>query len=213
MKHMNKKVIIFDFDGVFVSDYNFHKEHIERFIGQKISEKDFYNVHSGNVYNDDGKGLELGQFDMRSYCKSIKNDFIAIPLVEGMRETISHARTYGDVYIVSSGCECNIKSFLVENQFDVNHFIVYGVETSPSKKIKFERIITQTGISPQDMIFITDTLGDMKEAADMDIASIGVTWGFQRVDTLEQGAPFGFAHKAVEISDLIDTYFDISDHS
>lgn len=206
---MIKKIVLFDFDGVFVSDFYFHKQHIESFLGKKISDQDFYELHSGNVFKNDGKGLELAEFDVMRYCNFIKEDITSTPLVEGMREVFAHACHLGRVYIVSSGCEFNITNFLAENTFTTQDITVYGVETHPSKKVKFEKIIEETGVAPENMIFITDTLGDMVEASDVGIASIGVTWGFQRIDTLEQGAPFGFAHKPREIICLMDAYFDI----
>lgn len=42
---------------------------------------------------------------------------------------------------------------------------------------------------PKDAVFITDTLGDIREARECDIDSIAVTWGFHERKTLEKGNP------------------------
>lgn len=204
---MNKRIIIFDFDGVFTSNFLFHKKHIELFLRKKISEKDFYDLHYGNVYKDDGKGMELGQFDVASYCRFIKSDFEKLPLAFGMKEVVDHAKERAQIFIVSSSCADNITRFLAKNHFNVADFVIYGVETHPSKKVKFEKIITETGVTPDNMIFVTDTLGDITEATEMGIASIAVLWGFHNRETLAQGEPFAFAHNPHDISTHIDTFF------
>jgi len=203
------KVIIFDFDGVFVDDFDFHKKHIEDFLDIKFDAKAFYDIHSGNVYQNDHLGLELGNFDTKKYCQIVKEGLIKLPMIEGMEKVIRKAQKVGQSFIVSSGCETNIRGFFVDKDICEELCTVYGVETHPSKEKKFEKILTETGISRENIIFVTDTLGDIREANTMGIASIAVTWGFQRVETLEEGSPFGFAHNAGDITTLIEQYFEM----
>lgn len=203
------KIIIFDFDGVFVSDFDFHKKRIEDFLSISITDEEFYDIHSGNVYKDDKHGLELGNFDAQEYFRTIHDDFVKLPIVDGMAQVTQKAQEIGQIFIVSSGGENNIRDFFVENRICENLCTIYGVETHPSKEKKFEKIINETGISANDIIFITDTLGDIHEANSLGIASLAVTWGFQNIDTLQQGVPFGFAYEAGDITALIDEYFSI----
>ncbi len=203
----NNKIIIFDFDGVFVDDFDFHKNHIADFLGIDIDDKAFYNIHSGNVYKDDNVGLELGNFDVQKYCQKIHDDLINLPIVEGMSTAVGQAQKIGKSFVVSSGCEKNIRDFFENNDICTNVCSIYGVETNLSKEKKLEKILQDSNIEAQNAIFITDTLGDIREANKMRVASIAVTWGFQRVETLEQGAPFGFAHTPMQIIDLIQSYF------
>ncbi|XLQ20535.1 MAG: HAD hydrolase-like protein [Candidatus Moraniibacteriota bacterium] len=201
------KAIVFDFDGVFVDDFDFHKKHIESFLDIKMDNKAFYEIHSGNVYEDDDLGLELGNFDVQKYCQSIKSELIKLPIVEGMDDVARWSQEIGKSFIVSSGCEGNIKDFFKEKNICENLCTIYGVETNPSKEKKFEKILKNTKLDVENIIFVTDTLGDLKEANSLGIASIAVTWGFQRVDTLEKGAPFGFANSSGDIVKLIKEYF------
>ena len=203
------KIIVFDFDGVFVDDFDFHKDHIEDFLGVKISDKAFYEIHSGNVYEDDKKGLELGSFDVKKYCKKIHNELIQLPIVDGMDKVVLETQKMGKSFIVSSGCEENIKSFFENKNICKNLCTIYGVETHPSKEKKFEKIIAETKADKRNVLFITDTLGDIIEANTIGIASIAVTWGFQRIDTLQKGAPFGFANTSEEVLNLIRQYFEM----
>ena len=204
---MKRHIIVFDFDGVFSSNFTFHKEHLEKFYKKDIAEKDFYELHSGNVYESNGRGFELVDFDPVKYHKMIRDDFLKLPIVSGMHKVVDHCGSIGEIFIVSSSSECNIREYLTRHHFDIDRMTVCGFETDRSKKIKFKKIISNTGINPGDMIFITDTLGDMREASEVGIASIGVLWGFQRIETLEQGAPFGFAHIPHDLILLCEEYF------
>jgi len=197
------RVIAFDFDGVFISNVDFHRRHIENFLDTKFSEKEFRAVHNGNVYKND----KLKGFDAEEYFQSIKNEFIELSIVEGMKKVVEEAQKMGQIFIVSSGSEDNIRAFFAENDMCQNECKIYGVETNPSKEEKFAQILDETGVSSDDVIFITDTLGDILEANALNIASIAVTWGFQRIETLEQGAPFGFAHRTEDIVTLTKAYF------
>ena len=201
----DKKVIIFDFDGVFVSNFDFHRKHIENFLEIKFSDEEFYNIHSGNVYANDGLGLE--KFDPIEYCKKIKEELIQLPIVEGMGDVIQQVQMLGQSFIVSSGCRENIHSFFVNNGICENICTIYGVETSPSKEEKFAKILNDTGVNSDNVIFVTDTLGDLNEANALGISSIAVTWGFQRAETLQKGSPFGFANSSGDIVELIKKFF------
>ncbi len=204
---INDKNIVYDFDGVFVDDFNFHKKKIEEFLNIEITNEEFYKIHSGNVYKNDGAGLELENFDVQKYCQSIKEELKQLPIVDGMREVVENTQGIGKSFVVSSGCEDNIKGFFDEKEICENLCTIYGVETNPSKEKKFEKILKETGIDAKNTIFVTDTLGDILEANTLGIASIAVTWGFHRIETLQKGMPFGFAHSASDITKLIEQYF------
>ncbi|MEA3322622.1 MAG: HAD hydrolase-like protein, partial [Patescibacteria group bacterium] len=158
---MNKKekIIIFDFDGVFVSNFDFHKKNIENFLNISITDEEFYNIHSGNVYKDDKHGLELGNFDALEYFRTIHDEFVKLPIVDGMVQVAESAQEIGKTFVVSSGGENNMRDFFVENCICENLCTIYGVETHPSKEKKFEKIIDETGVSSDNIIFVTDTLG------------------------------------------------------
>lgn len=207
MNNINKKITIFDFDGVFVDNYDFHKKHFVQYLGTAFSDEEFYELHSGNVYADKVKGVGFELSDAVGYCHAIQEEYLQLPLVAGMDRVVAQLGQNGPMYIVSSGCEFLITAFLERNGIDVKKFTIYGVETDPSKVKKLQKIISETGITTHDMIFVTDTLGDIKEATEVNIASIGVTWGFQTIDTLAEGTPFGFAHESNDIITLWNDYF------
>jgi len=60
---------------------------------------------------------------------------------------------------------------------------------------------------PGNCVFVTDTLGDMREAAEVGISSIAVSWGFQKHATLEQGKPFRVVDKPADLATAVRAYF------
>ncbi len=50
-------------------------------------------------------------------------------------------------------------------------------EVSKSKVEKFTMIKDRYGVDKSDMLFITDTLGDVREAYIADVSTVVVTWG------------------------------------
>ena len=203
-----KKIVIFDFDGVFVDDFDFHKTHIEKFLGTKISDEEFYAIHSGNIYKNDGRGLELEGFHVQDYCNIIYKQMAQLPLVDGMKDVVTFIGQFAQLFVVSSGCEKNIRAFFAQKAISIKEWSIYGVETNPSKEKKLLRILSETKKSSDEVIFITDTLGDILEANTVGVASIAATWGFQKKETLAQGAPFGFANTPSDIISLVEAYFN-----
>lgn len=60
---------------------------------------------------------------------------------------------------------------------------------------------------PKECIFITDTLGDMREAASCGVASIGVEWGVQRKENLRKADPFRIVERPEELFPAVSDYF------
>ena len=79
------------------------------------------------------------------------------------------------------------------------------IHTSKVEKMKF--LLGEYQLSAQDCIFITDTLGDIREAAHVSIQTIGVTWGFHDRQTLLSGDPYRIVDEPSEIPKMISDYF------
>ena len=54
-------------------------------------------------------------------------------------------------------------------------------------------------IGYKDCIFVTDTLGDIKEAIKCNVQSIAVTWGFQPKERLLKGNPYAIVETPEEL--------------
>ena len=64
-----------------------------------------------------------------------------------------------------------------------------GNDVHASKTVKNKMLLEKYALSPADAVFITDTLGDIREATECGIPAIGVLWGWHDRETLERGSP------------------------
>ncbi len=180
---MKKKVIIFDLDGVLIDspklvlDYFLHmfptltKEIMDDLLSENFHEKleKFKETNSAREQTDEEK-------EMRS--KAYAAEKAKSPLYPGIIPMLN--RLHEDDYILtinSSAFERNCLPVL-ENSGIKNLFEFIGTaEISKSKVEKFKIIEEKYAVSKDEMIFVTDTLGDVHEAGAVLIPTVAVTWG------------------------------------
>lgn len=106
-----------------------------------------------------------------------------------IQDAIRHFSEKYTVCLVSSGSEDSIKHFL-EKEGLLKHFTeILGHQTHKSKVIKINGLLEKYSVSQRDAVFITDTLGDIREGNEAGIRSVGVTWGLHDRETLQKGTP------------------------
>ena len=101
--------------------------------------------------------------------------------------------------IISSSSEESISSFL--SKYNLRHHFseILGRETHRNKVDKFHMILDKYRINPHETLIITDTAGDIKEANDVGVRSIGVIWGVHDEDKLAQVNPHFVAKEPSEL--------------
>ena len=179
-----KNDIIFDFDGVIANTRDILFALFREF-DSTISDEDFGAHFDGNVYEE--------------------------PRIKFTREAAAHIapvkrlQANHRLFIISSGEERGIKSVL-ENAGIKDHFeAIYGHNTHTSKIAKFEKIRDEFDVVLKDVIFVTDTLGDVREAKTLGVKTIAETFGFHNRARLKQGAPYVILDTWLEIENEIET--------
>lgn len=189
---MNKKnkIIIFDFDGVIVDSCQLSFE-INKQSMVNMEYTDFQRWSEGNVYSL----MDKGSFDsshVEYYFEQYSQRVKALVPVEGIEEVIKKLKK--DEYkliIVSSSDEDSINGFL--EKYGLNQYFdeILGRKAHFSKVEKFKSIFKKYKIKPSGAIMITDSIGDVKEAMEVKIKTIGVSWGIHEAKRLkETGADF-----------------------
>ena len=180
------KVIIFDFDGVIADTFNLHLELSQYFQPQTTAEVLIEHT-MGNPLLEPKikfKKEELPPyFDM--YTEKIKKEDY-FPVVNAIKN-LSKKYT---LVICSGSPEKGIRKFLkfwdIENCFAG----VYDVYTSHNKIEKFGMIFKDHKVNVDECIYVTDTVGDIKEAKAINIKTIAVTWGFHSKMILLAAKPY-----------------------
>ncbi len=69
-------------------------------------------------------------------------------------------------------------------------------------------VFKKYGVKSTECIFVTDTLGDLREAKKMGINSFAVTYGFHKESVLQKGNPDCFIRKPEDILIEIKKYWE-----
>lgn len=196
------KYILFDFDGVIIDSFNLALE-TSRLWHSELEAKEYRTWFHGNIYGHGSVTDESTNHFFANYVPKM----ITQPYVQGMEKVI---RALGQEYkllIVSSTTTEPIKEYLKRHQLQ-NYFVeVLGADVERSKIKKFKMIFNNYSANAKNYIFITDTLGDLREAKQAGIAALAVTWGYNDRAALEQGNPFAIVQTPNEILGHVARHF------
>ncbi len=100
------------------------------------------------------------------------------PIFVGMRELLEKLHNQGFILILNTNAfDRNTLPILEYSKITHLFNFVATAELSKSKVEKFKLIEEKYKTDKEDLLFITDTLGDIKEANIANISAVAVTWG------------------------------------
>jgi HAD superfamily hydrolase (TIGR01549 family) len=191
-----KKFIFFDFDGVIADSFSAAFA-VNKMIFPTSTEDDYRKRFEGNI-NEAASLKDEPKTDVDFFTEYTLL-LPKCPIFEGMEEVVKKLAASHTLIIVSSTISDLIKEYLKSHQLD-NYFTeVMGNDIHKSKITKIEMALSKYGMSEDDCLFITDTLGDIKEAHHVGIKAIAVTWGYQSRQTLELGQPSAIVDTPAEL--------------
>ena len=207
---MKKKIIFFDFGGVIADSFDIAFK-VNKIIDPKIvSEKDYRKLFDGNIVDWAIKSTpkeELERID-REFWKRYIPQMKKVKIFPGMKKVITELTKTHILLIISSTIISPIRDFLERNNI-YSYFdnIVGNNFIDANKTERMKMVFKEYKIEPKDCLFITDTLGDIKEASSLGVQSVGVAWGFQGKGNLLKGNPVSIAEKPKELLDIVSDYF------
>ena len=177
-------IIIFDLDGVIVDSIGLMLElNQNRFPGS--SRKDLELLFVGNIHEqiDNLKDTyKLGNVSeneqellLKKYTERKTETVVMYPR---MLKLLNHLKNNGyQLSINTSASSANTFTLLerlkIKNLFDY----IITRDFAQSKIEKFKELSKLYQCNPCDFLFITDSLGDVIEANQIDVPTIAVTWG------------------------------------
>jgi len=177
------KIIIFDLDGVLVDTVNMANEYFREKY-PTITKEIINEALAGNFHEE----MEKIKLDHASTIRTEEEQnerFAAYtakktlaPLFPGILELLERLQKKEYILVINtSAMEKNCLP-LLEKIGVIKLFDYIGTaEVSKSKVEKFEIIKEKYSCPKENIIFITDTLGDVREAKVAGIQTIAVTWG------------------------------------
>ncbi len=187
----NKKVIVFDFDGVIVDSIPNAAEYFLQ-IHPGLTRKDYDDLHRGNFRDNQDKLNEFRIKESEEKQKERSEEYYKLKLEKslvfpGIKSLLEELYANGCVLVINTSAK--IKSCIpvlqrdgVEELFD----FIATVETERKKNKKMMLIAERYGINPEDMLFVTDAVGDVLEAGIVGVPTVCVTWGVHKREDFSQ---------------------------
>lgn len=179
-----KRHLIFDWDGPAADTCGLCFELLQEHFPDLTREL-FDDHHDGNVYRSVSRLTDEQQVHFfAEYGRRLNQRHV--------RDSRAHFFELGRTHrmsIVSSNCEAAIAVLLEEVGLRACFPDILGKEFHRSKVDKLLYLLRRYTLHPCDTVFITDTLGDLHEADDVNIPTIAVTWGVHTRERLMRGNP------------------------
>lgn len=196
-----KKLILFDFEGVLKNHYDLHYELSSKQF-KDLTKEEHKKLFEGNIHVEREKlkhrdtGFDIkGVFNKKTENTVIKKDIKEILI------KLSKDYTLG---IVTSAKEDTVDKYLKYNEIRNLFSFIFGLETHKLKIKKFKMSMKKFNVKNNEILFITDTLGDILESNKLNIPTIAVDFGYHEKEILEKGHPLGIISKFEEILEFLN---------
>ncbi len=197
---MNPKIIIFDFDGVIADTFTVAHA-VKQMEYPGMSEEQYRAKFNGNIGVADFSDFHRVPLDFQfEYAKKMDG----LLLEPKYKDAVLAICSIAPAYIVSSTNTDTIKVFNRSNGIDGCFRDVLGFDVFASKVKKFKMIFEKEHVSATEVLFITDTVGDINEAHEVGITNIiAVTSGYQSEEIIRAANPGCMVHSIVEAASLL----------
>lgn len=175
------KLAIFDMDGVIFDSIPIAQKHfMESHPG--VTAEDYVEMYSGNVFEEvkkyDHLKVKLSDEDKESRRKIFAETKAKAPLFPGIKELLQKLHSEEVTLVLNTNAyERNTHPLLEAGGIDKLFDMVAAAEMSTNKVEKFRIIEEKYGLDKDEVVFVTDSLGDLKEAREAGVPTIAVTWG------------------------------------
>lgn len=206
---MKTNFILFDFDGVIADSFASAFE-VQKMLCPHLTEDGYrrrfeMNINDWEEANENHTEACRHDIDFNAeYIPRMRNEVGVVP---GMSEVVARLAGEYTLIIISSTITSPIQEFTAKHGLAKYFAEIMGNDVRTSKVEKIKIVFSKYGPGPKECVFITDTLGDMREAREAGVGSIGVSWGFQKPEVLFHGDSFRIIQKPEELPLAISDYF------
>ena len=177
-----KKVIVFDIDGVILDSIDLVRQDL-LLRRPSMTEEEFKEIFLENFWTGLVKFKEkfsIGELSQEERSEREAQRLLVrheIQIFDGMKEAIESLAKRYILVVNSSGYKKHIEIPLrvsgVLGFFD----FVASKEVSQDKIEKFNFILDKYKVTPREVLFVTDTIGDIRDSDRAGIDAVAVTWG------------------------------------
>lgn len=194
------KVIIFDFDGVIHDTFDYTLATLKRLTDDAVTAEELKDAFNGSVHAAKSLSPEVLQAYFKEQTEAAKAWSVEAEIETGLRSLAEKV----PLYIISSNCEESLNLYFQNNDMTDVFQEVLGKQTHKSKVEKFKMLAEKLSLPMSDFIFVTDTVGDIKEAAKVDLKTIAVDFGFHDKERLEDAGPHKVMSSPAEMFQFLE---------
>ncbi len=183
----NTNHIIFDYDGVLIDSFDFHLRKNREVLGVEMTPEEYADIHDGNFYTNTAK--KYTEVDFSVYADAVSVEQSMLPLAEDAKRVLEKLSEDRTLHLVTSGWRTQVEPFLEHNNIQHLFASCFFAEDGLAKHDKFSALFSEHNTSAEKCVYVTDTVGDIKEAHAVNLPSIAVTFGYHDRARLERAAP------------------------
>jgi len=197
------KHICFDFDGVILDSLQLHLDTIEEAFGLTFTREQYATFLDGNFTDS-----EIGNLDWSLYHKHLKPKYADQTFTTEVVDSLNSLSTDYQLSINSTGGNTMLESMCEVNNVRNLFCEIWGVNTARYKTDKFAMLLKKYNLEPHEVLFVTDTLGDIHEAHEENIPTVAITGGYHDRARLESGNPLAIVDSWKELEETIRGFKD-----
>jgi len=188
-------LLLFDFDGVLVDSIDVYEKTVTdclREIGQPLTRgrEEFLELFEGNFYESlVQRGVDLKKFMEASVNILAKVNYAEMKPFDAIRPVLRELAKTHPLVVISSNDTPTIQEALRLYDFNGIFQDILGSDFMLSKKEKILYVIQKYNVTLQDIYYIGDTTGDIKEGRAAGVKTVGVTWGWHDKDLMASSQP------------------------
>lgn len=179
------KAIIFDFDGVIADTFQLNLDILREQKGP-VKAGIFRDHFNGNIWEK--PVIKFSKEEVKYGFTEYHARLDAKHLFP-VRDQIGKLAKKYKMYIISSSPERSIEKFSELAEISKYFEKILGYYAHQSKIEKFKMLFQEYNLNPEECIFVTDSLGDLREAKKVGVPTIAVTWGYHGKTRLKKGSP------------------------
>jgi phosphoglycolate phosphatase len=189
------KLLLFDFDGVLVDSLDVYEKTVTdclKAIDRPLTRgrEEFLELFEGNFYESlVQKGIPLEKFVTASVDILSKINYAEMKPFDAIRPVLRELSKHHPMIVISSNDTPTISEALRLYDFDGIFQDVLGSDFMLSKTEKILHVIKKYSATLQDIYYIGDTTGDIKEGKQAGVKTVGITWGWHSKNLMAAANP------------------------